>query len=367
MIPTKTKRTTMSSRSVTGDIVSQSAPGPECVTVTHSHRQGSTTLWSAEKGKQRMSQEQENQGRRLETARECAKDFLRPLVEAHWSLNRIISEQIGVNFAEYSLWIGKNKAITDQQYQQRIIQRGQLVVTHVGEISCFVKLDIAEIVAAIRDEERGYLQPTLVDLLSQEEPAPARSASRKKKYAGYRSYIGGNCQNCNEPLGFIETEGGRDRHYCNARCRVAHHRKQQREQKRAAVLQYNSELRDYWQEHSVRGEVLLRLQEILFQHGKEAARTATDAVLVALAAQTQVGNQEQFRLIDEILLGGEAISYPEIRLDEFRIAQGVEAWANFTSSTTLSTLRQMRGYLIELRQHEHFKEQGRKRLEALSR
>jgi len=215
-------------------------------------------------------------------------------------------------------------------------------------------------------EEYDSHQSTLADIFSRDEPVTAVSRTRKR-YAGYRSYIGGNCENCDEPLGFIETEGGRDRHYCNARCRVQHHRKQQREKQRAATLQFNSELREYWLEHGVRGEVLLRLQEVLLQHGKAAARAATDVVLVACAVQHQAGNQEQFRLIDEILLGGEAISYPEIRLDEFRIAQGVEAWANFTSSTTLSTLRQMRGYLIELRQHEHFKEQGRKRLEALSR
>ena len=308
-------------------------------------------------------EEQEEQERTLDTARECAKDFLRPLVEAHWSLNRIISEQIGVNFAEYSLWIGKNKAITDQQYQQRIIQRGQLVVTHVGEISCFVKLDIAEIVAAIRDEERGYLQPTLVDLLSQEEPAPARSASRKKKYAGYRSYIGGNCQNCNEPLGFIETEGGRDRHYCNARCRVAHHRKQQREQKRAAVLQYNTELRDYWQEHSVRGEVLLRLQEILLQHGKQAARAATDAVLVACEMQRETGNNERSMLIDEVLLGGESIGHEAVIFDDFRIEAGLEAWCAFVSSASPTSLRILREYLWQRQRAS----QARKRLEELGR
>ena len=147
---------------------------------------------------------------------------------------------------------------------------------------------------------------------------------------------------------------------------MAHHRKQQREKQRAAILQYNSELRDYWQEHGIRGEVLLRLQEILLQYGKQAARAATDAVLVALAAQAQAGSQEQFRLIDEILLGGEAIGFPEVRLDEFRVPEGVQGWTEFVSNTPIRMLRQMRGYLIE-RQHEHFKEQGRKRLEALSR
>lgn len=131
-------------------------------------------------------------------------------------------------------------------------------------------------------------------------------------------------------------------------------------------LQFNSELRDYWQEHGIRGEVLLRLQEILLQHGKAAARAATDAVLVALVASEQAGSQEQFRLIDEILLGGEAISFPEIRLDEFKIPEGVQGWTEFVSNTPTSMLRQMCGYLIERKQHEHYKVQGRKRLEALS-
>lgn len=132
------------------------------------------------------------------------------------------------------------------------------------------------------------------------------------------------------------------------------------------LLQYNSELREYWQEHNLRGEVLLRLQEILLQHGKAAARAATDAVLVALTAQEQAGSQEQFRLIDEILLGGEEIGFEEVRLDEFRIPAGVQGWTEFVSNTPTRMLRQMQGYLIERKQHEHYKAQGRKRLEALS-
>jgi len=182
----------------------------------------------------------------------------------------------------------------------------------------------------------------------------------------YRSYMGGTCENCDEPLGLIETEGGRDRHYCNTTCRVQHHRKQQREKQRAATLQYNAELREYWKEHGVRGEVLLRLQEILLTHGKAAARAATDAVLMALRANEQAGSQEQFQLIDEVLLGGEAISFPEVRLDEFRVPEGVQGWTEFVSCATVGMLRQMKGYLIERKQQEHYKVQGRKRLEALS-
>ena len=216
-------------------------------------------------------------------------------------------------------------------------------------------------------KERDYGHSTLADIFRQEEQPVLAISRTRKRYATYRSYMGGNCQNCDEPLGLIEVEGGRDRHYCNDKCRVQHHRRQKREKKRSATLQFNSELREYWQEYSIRGEVLLRLQEILLQHGKAAARAATDAVLVALAAQAQAGSQEQFQLIDEIMLGGEAINFEEVCLDEFRICQGVQGWTEFVSNTPTRMLRQMRGYLIERKQHEHYKVQGRKRLEALSR
>ncbi len=72
-------------------------------------------------------------------------------------------------------------------------------------------------------------------------------------------------------------------------------------------------------------------------------------------------------MIDEILLDGEEIGYPEVRLDEFRIPEGVQGWTEFVSNTPIRILRQMRGYLIERKQHEQYKVQGRKRLEALSR
>jgi len=112
--------------------------------------------------------------------------------------------------------------------------------------------------------------------------------------------------------------------------------------------------------------VLLRLQEILLQHGKAAARAATDVVLVALAAQAQAGSQEQFQRIDEILLGGEEIGFEEVRLDGFRVPAGVQGWTEFVSCATINMLRQMKGYLIERKQQDHYKVRGRKRLEVLS-
>ncbi len=305
-----------------------------------------------------------------DTARTCVKDFLRPFVSTSWSVGQMIDGLNGVSRPEYEVQIGKGSPITDNQYQSQIIERGQVVVTSVAGHSCWIVLDLAELVAEMTKEAGDSLARPLLDLFAQEQEdllhVDLPTKAMKKRSTVYRSYMGGTCENCDEPLGLIETEGGRDRHYCNTTCRVQHHRKQQREKNRAATLQYNSELRDYWQEHGVRGEVLLRLQEILLQYGKAAARAATDAVLVALTAQEQAGSQEQFQLIDEILLGGEEIGFPEVRLDEFRVPQGVQGWTEFVSSTPTRMLRQMRSYLIERKQHEHYKVQGRKRLEALS-
>lgn len=217
------------------------------------------------------------------------------------------------------------------------------------------------------DNGQSGQPPTLAEIFTREEP-PVKAPQPRKRYV-YRSYYAGECQNpdCGEDLGLVETEGGRDRHYCSDKCRVAHYRKRKREAQREQVLRYNSELRDYWRERGIRGEVLARLQEILLQHGKKAARAATDAVLVALAAAEQAGSQEQFTLMDEIMLGGESIGFPEIKHEDFRIAAGVQGWTDFVSHTTITFLRQMRGYLYDLQQQELQKAQARKRLEALSR
>jgi len=52
------------------------------------------------------------------------------------------------------------------------------------------------------------------------------------------------------------------------------------------------------------------------------------------------------------LLGGEAIGFPEVHLDEFRVPEGVQGWTEFVSNTPIRMLRQMRGYLIERQQHK---------------
>lgn len=47
----------------------------------------------------------------------------------------------------------------------------------------------------------------------------------------YRVYIAGDCQFCGEPLGVVEQDGGRDRCYCDDRCRQAACRKRKREKR----------------------------------------------------------------------------------------------------------------------------------------
>lgn len=218
------------------------------------------------------------------------------------------------------------------------------------------------------DNEQSREPLTLAEIFTQEEQ-PTPPQREKKRPAVFRSYNGGSCQNpdCGDYIGYIEADGGRDRLYCSDKCRVAAYRKRQREKKREAILQHHGELRDYWKLHGIRGEVLARLQEILLQYGKKAARAATDAVLVALAAAEQAGSQEHFKLIDEIMLGGEAIGFPEIKHEDFRIAPGWQGWTDFVSNTTINFLRQMRGYLYERQRQEYQKAQARQRLEALSR
>ncbi len=207
---------------------------------------------------------------------------------------------------------------------------------------------------------------TLADIFAQEdqEREPAR---RLQAPAVYRSYNAGFCQNpdCGADLGYIEAEGGRDRHYCNNACKMAAYRKRKQEQKRAQILQYNSELRDYWYNSGIRGEVLARLQEILIHHGKAAAWSATDVVLFALAAQKQAGSSRHFKLIDEVMLEGSAINFEEVELDNFKISAGVDSWSDFVSAASDECLMLVKAYLYDRQQQAERKTTARKRLAEL--
>lgn len=291
-----------------------------------------------------------------ETAREAAKDFLRSYVRDGWTLQDLAKKRPYTNRDDYAAHIEID---------------GHIAVTRLEAVLCQGTFELADLIAEIRDEERGYQQQSLAFLFSQEEerttqePAPAK----KRPPALFRSYIGGHCENpdCGLELGLIETDGGRNRHYCNDACRQAAHRARKREKQRQVILQQNGELREYWQRHDIHGEVLLRLQEILIKHGQEAARAATDVVRVALAAAAQAGSDEQSTLIEEIMLQAEERGFEAVIFDDCQIAAGAEAWAEFVSHASTAYMRQVRGYFYELKQRQRQAEAGRKRLESLSR
>jgi hypothetical protein len=327
-------------------------------------------------------QEQEPSGR-PETARQAAKVFMQPYVLDGWEMKELSKKQPRTARPEFAAQVGGG-TMRDHEGRERTINREQLVVTRITMTNCFAVFDLAEIIAELRDEQRGYHQQSLVALFAQEQEqrpqaeregaeiwqalAPMTPAQRKRP-AVFRSYQGGFCRQCNAELGYIEADGGRDREFCdnNGKCRVAYHRARKREEKRQQVLHYHAELREYWKLHGIRGEVLFRLQEILLQHGKAAARAATNAVLVACAAQEQAGNNEQVRLIEECMLGGEAIGFEEVKLEEFRIPQEVGGWSEFVTYASTNLLRQLRGYLYDRQYQAEYQQLARKRLEKFSR
>lgn len=111
----------------------------------------------------------------------------------------------------------------------------------------------------------------------------------------YYAYQAGYCEYgpCEAYIGLVETDGGRQRQYCSDRCKQAAYRERRKEVFRNKCLLRNTELRDYWQEQNITGSLLAALQDILVEHGKAAAKAATDAVLLAqkLAGEDQVRNE----------------------------------------------------------------------------
>jgi len=97
----------------------------------------------------------------------------------------------------------------------------------------------------------------------------------------YRAYYAGDCGHCGKPMGLQEVNGGRERQYCSDKCRKAAYRAKKQRQARLALLQYNSELRQLWDDNEIKGPVLAHLQDMLVEHGKAAAKDATDAVVLA--------------------------------------------------------------------------------------
>jgi hypothetical protein len=271
-----------------------------------------------------QEQERQEPRRQLDTARACAKDLIRPYVLDDWTSKEISKGHMGHGGPDYYAQVGATSGyLIDHQGTRRSVNSQQVIVTNMGDTPCWAVFDLLELMAEIKDEAKGYRQISIDDLFSQEpEPAPApepeeeeeeeenprslaaifaqepAAAAPSKRAVVYRSYYGGSCQNpaCGADLGYIETDGGRDRLYCNDACRVAAHRKRKSAEKRAAILQYNAELREYWYEHRIEDQLLAMLQEILIKHGKAAARAATDAVLFAQRDQIQrMGLANQYR------------------------------------------------------------------------
>lgn len=83
-------------------------------------------------------------------------------------------------------------------------------------------------------------------------------------------------------MGLIDQAGGRTRRYCCNAHKMAEFRERKQEEKRNNCLQRNADLQNYWQENGINGEVLTRLETMLVKYGKEAARYATDTILIAV-------------------------------------------------------------------------------------
>src|SRR5947209_19826905 len=77
----------------------------------------------------------------------------------------------------------------------------------------------------------------------------------------YYAYVAPMCGYCGKEQGLVEVEGGRQRLYCSDRCKVAAYRQRNQHKKRNMILLRNTELRDYWQENGIEGELLTSLQK----------------------------------------------------------------------------------------------------------
>lgn len=52
----------------------------------------------------------------------------------------------------------------------------------------------------------------------------------------YYQYEAGNCRGCGDPLGAIETRGGRHRQYCSDACKQAAYRKREQDKRNTRPL-----------------------------------------------------------------------------------------------------------------------------------
>lgn len=98
----------------------------------------------------------------------------------------------------------------------------------------------------------------------------------------YRMYNGLDCENpkCQKPLGLLDGDG-RERRYCNNACKQEAYRLRRAAKQNARQLG-SSELEDKWYWAGINGELLEKLRKLYIAHGEEAARAATDAVLLVI-------------------------------------------------------------------------------------
>ncbi len=156
------------------------------------------------------------------------------------------------------------------------------------------------------------------------------------------AYMAGFCGYCGADMGLIDQAGGRNRQYCNDAHKQAAHRKRKEEEKRNKVLLRNGELSEYWQEHGITGAILSKLQDILVEHGKDAARAATDAVILARHLECDAGSVEHTDLIEQVMSYGESCNFEALELGDVRIERGLDGWSSFCSSADNSLLRLVR-------------------------
>jgi hypothetical protein len=310
----------------------------------------------------------------LDMPKECAKDLIRDYVVDGWSLDEIVDGHMSCNRDAYAAQIGAvgGRALDQTTGKMRRIGRTKILVTRCLGAQTFVRFSVAEIMAEII-RETPPKPKTLADVFQEEEarkPAETTAPQRRKR-AVLRRYYAGQCRNplCGRELGkwgWIEADGGRNRLYCDDNCKVAAHRYRKCEAKRAQTLLYHGDLRDYWQANDLHGEVVLKLQAILLDYGKDAALAATETVLLALAGQQEAERKQQVALIEQTMLGGQDLNFEEVLLDEFRIHKGWENWCEFTSHAPLASLRILSNYIQARYEQRHQALAGRKRLHELS-
>src|SRR6202043_2503143 len=117
-------------------------------------------------------------------------------------------------------------------------------------------------------------------------------------------------------------------------------RKRKDGDKRDITLSRNGELSDYWQENGITSAILWKLQDILVEHGKDAARAATDVVILARQQERDSGSAERTDLIEQVMMLGEAFgNFEALEMEDACIERGLDAWSAFVTSADNSMLR----------------------------